>query len=198
MDNLNAIEQKKARGSRLRNLRGILNLSRDEMSELLNISVHTLKSWELGKLNGLTEIGASKVVDTLLNKKQMLCDFEWLMFGSGNFPNIFTSIKKDADNFDEKSIFMSLSKKNSIYKVKEDMWPPFLIKDMLLGLEEVALDYERHHSMIVLIVGDFQTYVGTLISATESSYILVKNDTVLEMEKKKGNKYFLIKRIYIN
>ena len=73
---------------RIRHLRTLTNLSREQFEEEFGINRNTLKSWELGK-NPITEKAASQLTESL-EKGGIICTPEWLIFGIGDI-----SIRKE-------------------------------------------------------------------------------------------------------
>lgn len=75
------------RSARLRRLRNLANLSRKKMCELSGIRLDTLIGWEVARHGGLTENGANKVVNCILNLG-VKCSIEWLLYGVGETPSV--------------------------------------------------------------------------------------------------------------
>jgi transcriptional regulator with XRE-family HTH domain len=83
----------KLRGKRLRWLRNIANLSRQELENRYHVNTSTLKGWEIGRSGGLSEKGARKILK-IFDRHGVLCSFEWLMYEIGIGPQIRERIKK--------------------------------------------------------------------------------------------------------
>ncbi len=74
-----------ARAERLRRVRGLSNLSRQELCEQEGLNYNTLRGWELGRFGGLSETGAKRVSLRLL-EAGVLCSPDWLLYEIGPSP----------------------------------------------------------------------------------------------------------------
>ncbi|MBY0544864.1 MAG: helix-turn-helix domain-containing protein [Gammaproteobacteria bacterium] len=81
---------KLARGERLKKLRNMTNLSREELCDTPDFNPNTFKNWEIGRFNGLLEDNAKRVI-VHLAEKNIWCSLEWLMNGTGTEPMVITS-----------------------------------------------------------------------------------------------------------
>jgi transcriptional regulator with XRE-family HTH domain len=86
-------EDKAARGERLKRLRGMANLSRNRIADEYGISADTQKNWELGRHAGLTERGATRILEAL-KKGGIQCSLGWLLNGTGAPPIILSEQDK--------------------------------------------------------------------------------------------------------
>lgn len=75
------------RGNRVKRCRNIANLTREAMCHADDISIMTLKGWELGKYGGINEAGAQRVL-ARVKKEAVRCSLNWLMTGAGIGPVI--------------------------------------------------------------------------------------------------------------
>jgi len=75
------------RGNRLKRLRNLTNLNREEFCANGEINFNTLTSWELGRFGGLTTSGAEKILQKV-KKAEVHCSLEWLMEGTGPEPSV--------------------------------------------------------------------------------------------------------------
>lgn len=72
-----------ARGARVKKMRQIMALTMDDLAKLLGYSRQTIFSWENADDNGgLSVKGAVRLAEAA-KKKGMLCDAQWLLYGSG-------------------------------------------------------------------------------------------------------------------
>lgn len=78
-----------AKGKRLKRVRNLANLSRDQLCEGGNINLHTLIGWENGRFGGLTRTGAERLISRLA-QEGVQCTVEWLLHEIGPGPNIIT------------------------------------------------------------------------------------------------------------
>ncbi|MDF2866628.1 MAG: helix-turn-helix domain protein [Gammaproteobacteria bacterium] len=76
-----------ARGKRLKRIRQIAGLTRDELAALIEVSKATLSYWENASLSRLSDKGAGKVIKALA-KYGVNCSLEWLLLGIGNTPQV--------------------------------------------------------------------------------------------------------------
>jgi len=78
------------RGQRVRYIRDrLLGFSREQFCYHSNISVHSLKAWELAWGGGLTENGAKKLVQHA-KTLGIYASVAWLLHGIGNTPALIT------------------------------------------------------------------------------------------------------------
>ncbi|NKB46607.1 MAG: hypothetical protein GKR77_02360 [Legionellales bacterium] len=80
-----------ARAKRLKRLRQLANLSRQDLEKNYGIKYPTLKSWELGNYGGLTRKGAAKLL-SIFAQHHVECHLEWLLYGKGAEPSLISSI----------------------------------------------------------------------------------------------------------
>ncbi|TAK76074.1 MAG: hypothetical protein EPO11_04725 [Gammaproteobacteria bacterium] len=78
-----------ARGLRVRRIRNMANLSRQQMCENTDININSLKGWEIGRYGGLTWYGAEKIIHQVA-KEGVQCSSDWLMYGIGAGPSVQT------------------------------------------------------------------------------------------------------------
>lgn len=76
-----------ARAERLRQVRGLANLSRQELCEQEGLNYNTLRGWELGRFGGLSEGGAKRVSLRLL-EAGIVCSADWLLYEIGPPPEV--------------------------------------------------------------------------------------------------------------
>lgn len=75
------------RAKRLKRVRNLANLSREELCADGDINRHTYIGWETGRFAGLTTIGAEKVLEKI-TRKGVHCSLAWLMEGEGPEPSV--------------------------------------------------------------------------------------------------------------
>lgn len=75
------------RGVRLKRLRYMANLSRDEMHSKYALNKNTLKGWELGRHSGITEKKAYRLVEIFL-LEGVHTTIDWLLYGIGSGPTL--------------------------------------------------------------------------------------------------------------
>lgn len=80
------------KGRRLRMLRILSGLTRQELYEKVHISPSTMNTWETARVE-LTESGAARIC-TAFSKVGILCAKEWLLTGDGAPPRIMTAVER--------------------------------------------------------------------------------------------------------
>ena len=83
----------KAKGERLKRIRHLGNLSREEFCEGSEINLATLISWEVGRFGGLSSKGAKRVIARAA-KEGVFCTIEWLLYEIGVGPEVRVDYKK--------------------------------------------------------------------------------------------------------
>jgi hypothetical protein len=81
------------RAERLKRIRHLSNLSRNEICKDNELNPHTLKGWEIGRYGGLTVKGAEKVLERIRDEG-VCCTPEWLLFEIGKGPTIIGDYAK--------------------------------------------------------------------------------------------------------
>lgn len=87
MSDQNPDDSAEMRALRLKRLRNLANLSREEMCADGQIRKNTLIGWENARFGGLTSSGAAKVI-TRVTKEGVYCTAEWLLTGKGAQPSV--------------------------------------------------------------------------------------------------------------
>lgn len=82
-----------AKAERLRRIRHLANLSREELCADGTIGIATLISWEVGRFGGLSKKGASRVIERVA-KEGVFCSLEWLLYGIGVGPELRANFEK--------------------------------------------------------------------------------------------------------
>lgn len=75
------------RGQRLKALRLMAGLTREELASKYSVSASTLQSWEAAKAGGLTIKGANKMID-IFRQERIRCHLDWLLHGIGDPPQL--------------------------------------------------------------------------------------------------------------
>jgi len=83
----------KAKGERLRRVRYLANLSREEFCSDGGVNLTTLVSWEVGRFGGLSTKGASRVIARVA-KEGVFCTLDWLLYEVGAGPEVNVDYKK--------------------------------------------------------------------------------------------------------
>jgi transcriptional regulator with XRE-family HTH domain len=74
-----------SRGKRLRTIRSMAGLTRDQLEQKYGLSTYTVQSWESARAGGLTQRGAERFVPIAQNEG-IYCTVDWLMYGVGEPP----------------------------------------------------------------------------------------------------------------
>lgn len=138
VENLSTPEE---RAKRLIKLRNMANLSRQAISQDINCSIETYKSWELARFGGLSLNGAKKVI-AKINQENIICTLDWLFYGKGIGPYILPFLGDDkssdqkADILDEISFFSSKYKNAIFTQIQDDAMSPIYEKsDYIAGIK---------------------------------------------------------------
>lgn len=140
----------KAKGERLKRIRRLANLSREEFCLDSEINVATLISWEVGRFGGLSAKGASRVIARVA-KEGVFCTPEWLLYEIGSGPEVKADFKKHNNQLEDMDthvafsseddsiiheviLFRKLNKHAIDYIVEDDaMLPRYGIGDYVAG-----------------------------------------------------------------
>lgn len=129
------------RAERLKSVRLLANLKRDEFAHLAEVSPTTVSFWENVTHTGLTEDGAIKTV-AALEKSGIICTVPWLMFGTGDTPykqgekqNIgLYAHHQTAEGMVNKEVSLFQHQANTvILTVQDDAMSPIFLKQDIVG-----------------------------------------------------------------
>lgn len=140
----------KAKAERLKRIRNLANLSREEFCSDGEVNLTTLISWEIGRFGGLSTKGAARAISRVA-KEGVFCTREWLLYEIGVGPEVRADYKKLSNQsrmtsneinlsseknnaIEELVLFRSLNK-NAIDLIIEDdsMAPHYNIGDVVAG-----------------------------------------------------------------
>jgi transcriptional regulator with XRE-family HTH domain len=138
------------RGKRLKLLRHMAGLSIKELSKKHKIGESTIKYWEYAQSSGLSEKGARKIIE-IMKQEEVLCTFQWLMYGTGSFPQPSNvTINKNSEFAkaneqqiiyekiiqEEKLLFSTANINTIILDINDDtMDPVYVVGDSLGGIK---------------------------------------------------------------
>lgn len=130
------------RGKRLKWLRKMADLTRQNLFERYGIKVTTQRSWEQGCATGLTEQGARRII-TALQKEGLNCSISWLLYGKGPAPTIYTDISatmtpatQDTAITAELTYFLETHVNSTYFLINDDgMEPPFFLNNTIAGIQ---------------------------------------------------------------
>lgn len=158
-----------ARGERLRRLRNMANLSREELCDVDSLNAATYKGWEIGRFGGLSFSGAREVIDRVA-KEGVICSLDWLLNGEGCGPfvvadtsSILAGNSRAISTIQQEIIVFQNNYKEGIFlEILDDgMFPQYCIGDRVAGVR-------RYHDEINSLVGSI------CIAQTADNGILVR------------------------
>lgn len=139
-----------AKGERLKRIRNLANLSREEFCADGDINLATLISWEIGRFGGLSAKGATRVISRVA-KEGVFCTKEWLLYEVGAGPEVRSDYKKlptlseqtkitetasseQSKIIEELILFRKLNKNSIDFIIEDDaMHPHYRIGDYVAG-----------------------------------------------------------------
>lgn len=162
-----AINSPQMRGMRLKRIRNLANLSREQMCEDGEINRHTLVGWENGRFGGLTTKGAERIVIKVRNEG-VHCTAEWLMEGEGTEPSVnpipFMPHNESSDLNEDLTIAYELAvfkakNTNAVDLMVDDdgMTPQYHEGDIVAGKKRTGKDIEKtigHDCIVATEAGD--------------------------------------------
>jgi len=142
IDKKNSVSQQ-ARGERLRRLRNMANLSREELCNIDTLNVTTYKGWEIGRFGGLSSSGAKEVIKRVA-KERVVCSLNWLLNGQGCGPFVIADTSSICNNYDDIStiiqeitVFQNNFKDGIFLEILDDgMLPQYKIGDYVAGIKK--------------------------------------------------------------
>src|SRR3990167_1783271 len=140
------------RAKRLKRIRNLANLSREELCIGTDINQYTLVGWENGRFGGLSHKGAEKVI-ARIKKESVHCSVEWLMEGTGSGPSVNpipAMPKEELLNLSEEIImayeleFFKAKNPNAVDLIVDDegMLPQYHIGDIVAGKKRTCREIE--------------------------------------------------------
>jgi transcriptional regulator with XRE-family HTH domain len=128
------------RAARLKSLRLMANLKRDEFAKLLDVSPTTVSYWENVTHAGLTEDGARKTVQAV-EQLEIICTVHWLMFGTGERPYKKGQAKNDVPAimanieapFEQEIALFQTMKDTVVMPIIDDAMSPLFLKHDNVG-----------------------------------------------------------------
>lgn len=178
-------KQIKERAERLRYLRlQVLRLSRAEMEQKLGIATASLENWEYGRYSGLTERGAKRI-QSALEKLQIHCPEEWLLYGLGSKPTSSLleqfnrlsgqPIADDSANITEElNTFHRLNPHSIHLQIADDsMLPCYQPHDYVAGVQYFGKNIEKALNKVCIITTlDGNTLIRLVKAGVENKYSL--------------------------
>ncbi len=136
------------RAKRLKRIRNLANLSREEFCSDADINQYTLVGWENGRFGGLSYKGAEKVI-ARVKKEGVYCTVEWLMEGSGPEPSVNPIPSMPKEEMLNLSEDMIMTYELEFFKAKNPyaatlivddvgMWPQYTSGDIVAGRKRIG------------------------------------------------------------
>lgn len=175
------------RAKRLKRIRNLANLTREELCATTDINQYTLVGWENARFGGLSYKGAEKVI-ARIKKEGVHCTVEWLMEGRGSEPSVNpipTIPKEELCNLNEEVI---MTYELEFFKAKNS-----LAVDLIVDDDGMLPQY--HRGDIVAgkkrIGNEIEAVIGTdCIVQIKSGEILLRN--IRGGKLKQGKSYTLV------
>lgn len=169
------------RAERLKLVRLLANLKRDEFARLVDVSPTTVSFWENVTHTGLTEDGAMKTV-AALEKLGFFCTVPWLMFGTGDVPykhgdkkNTAISIMHQINNEqlnNEIALFQRQADTVILTVADDAMSPVFLKQDIVGGIWQDITKLNINERMICIVEFNNSLLVRKIRTAGFNKYDL--------------------------
>jgi transcriptional regulator with XRE-family HTH domain len=127
-----------ARGKRLRRLRKLAGLTRDELAARADVSRASMSYWENATYSGLSYKAAEKVIP-VIKAEGIFCSVEWLLLGIGQDPyqtsGGATEGKKGSSQVIQQEIefFTSLNPHAVVMQLQHDGMAPFFAQGDYIG-----------------------------------------------------------------
>jgi transcriptional regulator with XRE-family HTH domain len=186
-----------ARGKRLKRVRQLAGLTRDELANQAGVSKATFSYWENASLSSLSDKGAEKVIKAL-TQYGITCSLEWLLLGIGNPPqmkNLMFEFPKQAtinhaalvnsitshSLQNEIDLFLSANSNSIVTTVKHTAMSPIIeVGDKVGGIWQPA-DASFIHDKICIVSLNDQLQLRKVKKITDEglfdlSYISYIND----------------------
>lgn len=139
-----------ARASRLRRLRNMANLNRQQMCDDEHLNINTYKGWEIARYGGLPQDGAERVVKRV-SREGVICTVDWLLFGKGQGPYVtpgyFSYSKEEKNDEDvelimrEIMLFQQQFSNTTFSEIQDDgMEPRYKLGDIVAGIRRFEND----------------------------------------------------------
>jgi len=174
-----------ARGDRLRCIRNMANLKREEMCASDDLNINTYKGWEIARYGGLPMDGAERVIRRVA-REGVICSLEWLLHGKDHGPysipkdaHLIKNKNKDEDYQDiikEIMVFQSCHTNTTYIEIQDDgMLPIYEKGDFVAGVKKYGDDINsllQENCIIQTVEGN---HFARLLRAskTKNKYTLV-------------------------
>jgi transcriptional regulator with XRE-family HTH domain len=150
----NKLKLHSAPAERIKLMRSICGLTREQFEKVSGVSGNTLRAWEEGT-NNLTKKGAARLEAAFL-KFNKFCPMDWLLYGTGLAPSLegliqscsisLTAKKADmeiATILREMEFFATINPSPLIFVVDDGMQPKYNSGDFVAGNKVVGDDIAK-------------------------------------------------------
>ncbi len=172
-----------SRGERLRRLRNMANLSREDLCNIDELNVTTYKGWEIGRFGGLSISGAKEVIKRVA-KEGVICSLEWLISGQGCGPFVIadtSSICNKNNDYisailQEVTVFQNNFKEGIFLEILDDgMLPRYDTEDYVAGIKKYNNEIDSFLGDICIVqTSNNELLVRQLLRGTlNNTYTLV-------------------------
>ncbi len=145
-------------GDRLRYLRETCSLRRNKFAEKYNLSLATVRSWELD-ISNISDRLCEKLIG-IYKQESILIHKEWIKNGAPPHPiklSVDNSVEqlKDLDSI-QKEIdhFLSISDERFVLNIQSDLIPPCIEMHDVIGIEKISIEDLSHKESRLIVVGD--------------------------------------------
>lgn len=173
-----------ARAERLKKVRNMANLSREEICSSHNLNINTYKGWEIARYGGLPIDGAEKIITRLVSEG-IVCTSDWLLYGKGQGPYVLpeSTLENNQDGMKQPQaiILKELSLLQSYYpnicylEITDDgMLPEYNIGNFVAGIQQTNEFDQLINKNCIIQIKDGRTLLRLLKKNNlDNSYMLV-------------------------
>lgn len=181
-----------ARAIRLRRIRNMANLTREQMCENSNLNINTFKGWEIARYGGLTKDGAERIVSRVAHEG-VVCTVDWLLYEIGIGPYVFpdyhltqqqklinaenlTNSNEEEKLVNELTLFRQQFKETIDCQITDDgLFPFYAIGDHVAGIKKYGKQITKliNHDCIIQTF-DGKVFIRNLKAGIEpGKYMLI-------------------------
>lgn len=177
-------------GKRIRLVRRMLGITRQDLSEKHNIEYKSLALWETGKVN-LTEKIIHQCIQIFL-KEGVDCSFEWFQSQTGEEPNIINKDTTTKEYFGKKTNivpeirffldvenYRTTNPESILHQVKNRAMAPLIDVGDVVGGEPLRQDdYYQAHGKICIISLEENKFMVRHVFKRSNQYIFTAENTL--------------------
>lgn len=168
-----SLEIAKIRGTRVKKIRNMANLTQEQMCEDGELNPHTLAGWEVGRHGGLSKKGAQKIVNRVA-QEQVICSVDWLLQGSAPEPYVLSRSAGTQSQTDaiqrEIDYFLSNNIDAVIHQMTDDAMLPLAKQgDVVGGIKLAQAKWSCANNQMCIVATDDGQMMGLLKHNPSSS-----------------------------